>query len=289
MLLAFAFKRVMSFAGPDRKLSSPSCAMSSMIFSVYVKSFAATTAFIVLCATVCASARAETADELIKAGEIYDLKLQAPAALSFYLSAERLEPKNVHLLVCIARQYRHLMADAPSREEKLKLGAIALEYSQRAAALAPGDSEAQLAPAISYGKLLPLQSLREQAQESRYIKQGAEKAIKLDPQNDLAWHVLGRFHMVLASVTGIKRAMAQLMFGELPAASNEDAVKCFKKAIEINPTRLMHYIELGQTYAQMGRAADARVFITQGLAMPDVDKDDPEIKHRGRETLAKLQ
>jgi tetratricopeptide (TPR) repeat protein len=259
--------------------------MSSMFFTISVRLFAATTAFVVLCA----SARAETANELIKEGETCDLKLQATEALNFYLPAERLEPNNAHLLVCIARQYRHLMADALTRDEKLRLGGIALEYSQRAAALAPSDSEAQLDPAISYGKLLPFQSFREQTQESRCIKEGAEKAIQLDPRNDLAWHVLGRFHMVLASVTGFKRAVAQLMFGELPAASNEDAVKCFKKAIEINPARLMHYIELGETYAQMGRPADARLFITQGLAMPDVDKDDPEIKRRGRETLAKLQ
>lgn len=259
--------------------------MRSLSFSISVRLFAATTAFVVLSA----SARAETADQLIKEGETCDLKLQATEALNFYLSAERLEPENAHLLACIARQYRHLMADAPTREEKLKLGGIALEYSHRAAALAPSDSEAQLAPAISYGKLMPFQSLKEQAQESRYIKEGAEKAIKLDPRNDLAWHVLGRFHMVLASVTGIKRAMAQFLFGELPAASNEDAVKCFKKAIEINPNRLMHYIELGETYAQMGQAADARLFLTQGLAMPDVDKEDPEIKRHGRETLAKLQ
>jgi hypothetical protein len=49
-------------------------------------------------------------------------------------------------------------------------------------------------------------------------------------------------------------------------------------AIEINPNRLMHYIELGQTYAQMGKIADTRRLIAKGLAMPDVEKDDPEIK-----------
>jgi tetratricopeptide (TPR) repeat protein len=259
--------------------------MSSMFSSISVVSIAATTAF----GFICATAKCETADQLIKAGETCDLNLRATEALSFYLPAEKLQPNNAHLLVCIARQYRHLMADASTREEKLKLGGIALEYSQRAAVLAPSDSEAQLDPAISYGKMLPFQSFKEQTQESRYIKEGAEKAIQLDPRNDLAWHVLGRFHMVLASVTGFKRAVAQLMFGEFPAASNEDAVKCFKKAIEINPARLMHYIELGEAYAQMGRPSDARLFITQGLAMPEIDKDDPEIKRRGRETLAKLQ
>jgi tetratricopeptide (TPR) repeat protein len=256
-----------------------------MFFSFSIKAFAARTAFLLICSTTWAG----TATDLMKNGDALDATLQASAALSFYLAAERMEPENAHLLTCIARQYRHLMVDATSREEKLKLGGIALQYAQRAATLAPNDSEAQLAPAIAYGKLLPFQNLKEQTETARRIKAEAERAVNLDPQNDLAWHVLGRWHKVLASVTGIKRTMAQLFFGELPAASNEDAVSCFQKAIEINPTRLMHYIELGQTYAQMGRTADARKMITKGLAMPDVEKDDPELKRLGRETLAKLQ
>jgi tetratricopeptide (TPR) repeat protein len=256
-----------------------------MFFSFSIKAFAITAGFMLTCAT----AWAGVADDLMKNGDTFDLRLQAAMALSFYLPAAKLEPDNAHLLVCIAKQYRHLMVDATSREEKLRLGGIALEYAQRAATLAPNDSEAQLSPAIAYGKLLPYQSLKEQTENARHIKDAAEKAIRLDPRNDVAWHVLGRWHKVLASVTGLKRTMAQLFFGELPAASNDEAVVCFQRAIQINPTRLMHYVELGQTYAQMGRTADARSLITKGLAMPDVEKDDPEIKRLGRETLAKLQ
>ena len=181
------------------------------------------------------------------------------------------------------------MADATTREEKLKLGGIGLGYAQRAAALAPNDSEAQLSPAISYGKLVPFQGIKEQMEAARRIKEAADKAIRLNPHNDLAWDVLGRWNKVLADVNGIKRALGSLIYGELPMGSNADAVVCFQKAIEINPNRLMHYIELGQTYAQMGKTADARRLIDKGLAMPDVEKDDPEIKRRGRETLAKLQ
>ena len=62
--------------------------------------------------------------------------MRASEALDFYLAAEKLEPKNASLHVRIARQYRHLMADATTREEKLRLGGIGLDYAQRAAALA---------------------------------------------------------------------------------------------------------------------------------------------------------
>jgi hypothetical protein len=50
----------------------------------------------------------------------------------------------------------------------------------------------------------------------------------------------------------------------------------------------MHYVELGRTYAVMGRTAEARKFISKGLAMPDTEKDDPETKRQGREILQQL-
>jgi hypothetical protein len=50
----------------------------------------------------------------------------------------------------------------------------------------------------------------------------------------------------------------------------------------------MHYIELGRIYAQMGRKEDARKNIEKGLSMPDKEKDDPEMKEIGKQTLQKL-
>ena len=82
---------------------------------------------------------------------------------------------------------------------------------------------------------------------------------------------------------------ASVIYGKLPQTTTEEAVKCFEKAIEINPNRLMHYVELGRAYAQMGRTVEARLFIEKGFAMPNVEKDDPETKRRGRETLANLR
>ena len=255
-----------------------------MNFSFSRNAFFASTALLLTCSTIWAG----SADELIKKGDDSDLKLKASEALDFYLAAEKLEPKSAGLLLRIARQYRHLMSDATTRQEKLGLGGIGLDYALRAVALAPNDSEAQLSPAISYGRMVPLQVLKGQIESAHRIKNAVDKAIELDPHNDLAWNVLGRWNKVLADVNGLKRAVGSLLYGELPTGSNAEAVLCFQKAIEINPKRLMHYIELGQTYAQMGKAADARQLIAKGLAMPDVEKDDPEVKRRGRETLAKL-
>ena len=231
---------------------------------------------------------AQTATELLQRGDVFDLKFQAADALRYYLPAERLEPTNVDLLVRIARQYRHLMSDAGTGPEKLKIAAVALDYGKRAAKLGQNDSDAQISPAITYGRMLPYQGNKEQVAATPLIKAAADRAIALNPRNDVAWHVLGRWHQVLANVGVLKHLLGGMIYGKLPTTTNEAAIECFERAIAINPRRPRHFIELGRTYAQMGKSADARKYIEKGLNMPDMEKDDAEVKQRGREALAKL-
>jgi tetratricopeptide (TPR) repeat protein len=255
-------------------------------FSKVLPAFCAVAALLLMGAAL----QAQSADELIKNGDGYYAKLQAVNALRFYLPAEKLEPNNEHLLVRISREYRHLMSDATKPEEKRRLGGIAVDYAKRAVALGPNDPDAYLAVAISYGKLQPLEGNWDKIQASHIIKDAADKVIKLDPRSDLGWHVLGRWHKGLADISAVKRALAQVVYGEvLPESTYQEAAKCYQKAIELNPNRLMHYIELGRVYAQMGRTEEARRLITKGVAMPDTEKDDPETKREGQEVLAKLQ
>jgi tetratricopeptide (TPR) repeat protein len=233
--------------------------------------------------------RCETAEELIEKGDLCSAKFQSSEGLKCYLPAEKLDPKNAQLLVRISKQYRHLMSDAAKSDEKVRLGSTALSYAQRAVSLAPNDPEAHLALAISYGKLTPLLGNKEQFNNSPLIKAAAEKSIALDPSNDLAWQVLGRWYLAVADIGSFKRAMARMAYGSLPTATYEDAVRCFQKAIVLNPARLMHHIELGRVYAQMGRTAEAKKCITKGLALPETEKDDAETKRNGRLLLAKLR
>jgi tetratricopeptide (TPR) repeat protein len=231
----------------------------------------------------------EAADVLIAKGDAFYIKLQATEALKFYLPAEKLEPNNVRLLVRISREYRHLMSDSVKSEQKLNLGSTALDYAKRAVTLEPNNPDAQLALAISYGKLQPLEGSRQRFEACRIIKNAADKVIQLDPTNDLGWHVLGRWHMAVADVSAFERSLAQMAYGKLPDSTYDQAARCFERAIELNPNRLMHYIELGRAYAHMGRTDDARNCIVKGLAMRETEKDDPETKRQGQELLAQLR
>jgi tetratricopeptide (TPR) repeat protein len=194
-----------------------------------------------------AALHAEPADELIAKGDVYYINLQAAEALKYYLPAERLEPNNVRLLVRISREYRHLMSDATKPEEMLRLGGTAVDYAKRAVVFDPEDPEAQLAVAISYGKLQPLEDNREKIEALHIIKNAADKAIKLNPRSDLGWHVLGRWHKGLADLNAFQRAMARSLSkillcirpgsrAFLASLAVAFEVICFTPALSVLPT-----------------------------------------------------
>ena len=82
---------------------------------LFVKAFSSTLALL------CAAIGADSPNDLIAKGDACDQKFQAAEALQFYLPAEKPQPTNVRVLVRVARQYRYLMADATTRDDKLRL------------------------------------------------------------------------------------------------------------------------------------------------------------------------
>ncbi|HEX4200298.1 MAG TPA: hypothetical protein VHY59_02185, partial [Chthoniobacterales bacterium] len=121
------------------------------------------------------SLRAQSADALIAEGDLFYAKFQATEALKYYLPAEKLEPNNVPLLCHISREYRHLMMDETDRTSKVRLGGEAVDYAKRAVTLSPKDPDAQLAVAISVGKLQPFEGYRQMFDSVHVIKDACDK------------------------------------------------------------------------------------------------------------------
>lgn len=243
---------------------------------------------ILLCFFTLISVSAQDAATLIQQGDALDQKYQSEDALTFYLPAEKLQPENSDLLVKIARQHIYRMTSLASTEEKLAAAKTAQMYAERAVKADPKNSDAHLSIAVSLGRQIQLQGGREKVAASKAIKESAEKATKLNPRNDYAWHILARWHQGIAGANSLMLNIARIIYGEIPPASNAEAVKFFEKAIALRPDRLIHHMELGRTYAQMGYKEEARQLINKALAMPNRDKDDAETKERGRKTLATL-
>ena len=226
--------------------------------------------------------------ELIRKGDALDLQFKTAASLEAYLQAEKLDPGNSDLLRRVSREYALSMNDTASKEEKRRLGEQALDYARRAVAADSKNAMAQLALAICYGRLAPLLDNKTKIAYSKLVKEHADKALVLDPNADYAYHVLGAWNYEMANLSLILRAVVKVVYGGLPPASNEVALKHFRKAVELAPQRVAHHIELGRTYAALGNKEEARTSLNKGLALPNREKDDADTKVRGREALGKL-
>ena len=225
---------------------------------------------------------------LVAKGDALDQQFKTQESLSAYLEAEKLGGNDADLLRKIAREYALAMPDAKAKAEKLALGQKSVSYAQRAVATDPKNALAHLALAICYGRVAPLLGNRTKIAYSKLIKEHAEQSIALDATNDYAFHVLGAWHYEMADLNPVLRTFAKLIYGALPAASYEDAVKNFKMAISLAPQRVAHRVEIGRTYAALGEKELARTELNKGLALPSREKDDAESKQRARAALEKI-
>lgn len=182
---------------------------------------------------VASSLYAQGVDELIKAGDALDEKNRNSEALSLYLKADAQKPNDAEILRRISKQYDQLMFDARNSSERKELDQKALDAAKRAVTADPNNAQAHLSLAIVYDRIAFNESPRRKVEMSRLIKQEADTALRLDPKNDYAWHVLGRWNYEISTFNPVLKVLAQAIYGKLPDASNEKAVECFKKAIAL--------------------------------------------------------
>jgi tetratricopeptide (TPR) repeat protein len=234
------------------------------------------------------SAAAEPADAMIARGDACDARNANRDALEIYLEADRARPGDAEILRRISKQYAQMMSDTDSKARKRALGAAALDYGKRAKSAAPDNAQARLGLAICYGRIAFLQPARTQVEMSRLIKEEVDAALALDPGDDLAWHVLGRWNYELANFNPALKFLAQTIYGKFPGASNERAAECFEKALALNPQRVINHVELGRARLALGRRDEARAAFQAALKLPSREKDDDESKARARKALDSL-
>lgn len=226
--------------------------------------------------------------DLIRQTDALDAKNRNVEALVVIQQADRLSPGNAEILYRLAKQKSQLSQDEKSAAGRKKLEAGALEAAQSAIAADPKNAQAHLTLAIVYGRIAQDESARRKVELSRLIRDEAEIAAQLDPGEDYAWHILGRWNYEMANFNSLLKALAQAIYGKFPDASNEKAVEYLEKAVALRPDRVAHQIELGRAYLAIGEKDKARAALEKGLSLPSAAKDDNETKERGRKALSQL-
>jgi tetratricopeptide (TPR) repeat protein len=240
-------------------------------------------------APLLAGAGLALAEGALSRGDALEAAGRHREALEVFLILNRESPVDAEILRRIARQYDRLSLAADSPAEKKTHLTDALEAAQRAVKADPENSQARLCLAIVYGRLAQQAPPRRQIELSKLIKEEAEAAVQLDPRNDIAWHVLGRWNFEMASVNPVLRGLAQVVYGKFPDASAARAEECFLKAIAAGPPRVMHHAEYGLFLVAQGRKNDARKQLKIALSLSAKNPEDEETQERARRALATLR
>jgi tetratricopeptide (TPR) repeat protein len=227
-------------------------------------------------------------ESLVRKGEAADAQFNPSAALPFYLKALAERPRDVRMLLRVAKEYSDSTLAIPDADEDRSRIEKALEYSNRAAELEPHNAVALLSKAICYGKLGSYSGTREKIEDARLVKQYADEALAEDPDYAYAHHVLGQWEYEVAELGRTKRLLVTLVFGGLPPASTEEAVHQLEIAVRLEPNVSSHRMALGFAYLANGEPAKARLQFKQVIGMPCRELYDADCRRQAEIAIENL-
>ena len=236
--------------------------------------------------SLAATVSAMDVSQLIASGDEALAKFDLLNATAAYKRALKIDAKNYDACWRLARA----LADTATLETddaKKKLLLIeAQDYARWSVKFNPNDSKGHTFLAVVVGKLALYQGGRTKVELSKEVKTEAEKAIALNPKEDLAYHVLGVWNREMVGLNWFLKKFAEVLYGSFPPASMDDALKNLRQATELAPKVVAHEVALGITFAAAGKWPEAKQALDHSLTMPKTWVTDDYYKKLARETLA---
>jgi tetratricopeptide (TPR) repeat protein len=233
--------------------------------------------------------RTDRADELIAQGDRFHRDMDVEQSLRSYEKAFAMDSDNAEILWRLSRACYLMGKRAEERKDRGEYFTKAEQYARKAVAIDPDNAKGHLWISISVGMVALFRGGKEKVELSREVKGEAEKAIELDSREDIAYHVLARWHVEVANLNWFLKGFAKLLYGGLPPASKEEGIRLFKKAISLKPEWIHHHLELGKTYLQVGKREKARNEFETVLSLPSVDVEDAHHREEARILLKQYE
>lgn len=210
-------------------------------------------------------------------------------ALNHYSEVIKLNPKNYEANWKVSRAYVDVGETFEDEDKRAEYYKKSEKFARAAIEIDPNGSDGHLYLSIALGRVALDAGAKQRIKMSKEIKKEADLAIKLNPNNDIAYHVLGRWNRKISNLSFIEKGFADLFLGGVPeGASNEAAIKSFEKAIEINPGYVNHYLELGITYEMMDKEKQAIQAFKKCLELGPSSAKDEKYKEVATEHIDDL-
>ena len=171
-----------------------------------------------------------------------------------------------------------------SDQKNAKLFKSAEKYARAAIKDDPNNSESYKWLAIAIGAQSKYSGAKEQVRQSGEIKKYIEKAIELNPDDDISYLVLSRWHYKVSALGGVARTFAKVVYGGVPKASLKKAEELLLQAIEIHD-RVAHRYNLAKIYNRMDREAEMLEQYRRALLLPVTFPEELKEKDKARKKL----
>jgi tetratricopeptide (TPR) repeat protein len=154
--------------------------------------------------------------------------------------------------------------------ERDSLYARAERLARRAVAADSMGAQGHFALAAAVGRASLTMGKKERIRRAAIVRDEALRTIALDPRHDGAYHILGRWNAEIMRLSGFSRFFAKSFLGAgiFKQASWGEAIANLERAVELDPGRLYHRLELAEVYTDRKRFADARRELAQVAARP---------------------
>ncbi len=180
--------------------------------------------------------------------------------------------------------------DSSKGTERDSLYALAERYATRAVAAKPDGADGHFALAAAIGRASLGLGTEARIRRAGIIRKEALRTIELDPRHDGAYHILGRWNAEIMRLSGISRFFARnfLGAGVFKEASWKKAIANMQKAVELDPGRIYHHLELARIYADRKRQADAETQLHAVESLPAREVMDSIYTRQGAELRRRL-
>ena len=161
--------------------------------------------------------------------------------------------------------------------------------SQRALRIDANEKQANLSMSLALQQLSYLAGAKEKAAYIQAVKTYTDKALMIDSNYAPAWRVLGSWNYQVSSLGFAERAATKLLFGSLPAASINQAIRDLRRSHQLDPSSILTLYELARTYHADGQDMPAMATLKRAIALRPILQDDRALQDRCRKMLESLQ
>jgi tetratricopeptide (TPR) repeat protein len=183
-----------------------------------------------------------------------------------------------------------LIPDSVRSRERDSLFARAEVLAGRALAVDSMRPEGHFAVAATVGLASLTMGKKERIRRAKIIRSEAVRTLALDPSHDGAYHVLGRWNAEIMRLSGFSRFFAKRFLGAgiFGQASWHQAIANLQKAVELDPERIYHRLELARIYADRKRDQEALDQLGRIASLPDRELLDPLYRERAVELARRI-